>query len=90
MCIRDRRTAQHPDAIALHAAALHLADGTGRTVRGRGQQVHEAVHDMTDVYKRQVMPKALPPITESMMYPACEIDEKARNRLRFLCRMRCV
>ena len=33
------------------------------------------------------MPKALPPITESMMYPACEIDEKARNRLRFLCRM---
>ena len=34
-----------------------------------------------------VMPKLLPPMTASMMYPACEMDEKARKRLRCCCRM---
>ncbi len=30
---------------------------------------------------------ALPPMTASMMYPACEMDEKAMKRLRSFCRM---
>ena len=33
------------------------------------------------------MPKGVPPMTASRMYPACEIDEKARKRLRLRCRM---
>ena len=30
---------------------------------------------------------ALPPITASMIYPACEMDEKAMKRFRSVCRM---